>query len=58
MQKIDKNGDGKLSMEEFIQLCSEELQLVEIKKRIGEKFKQFDLDNSGFLPVMLVESGM
>lgn len=49
MAKIDANGDGKLSLEEFTKLCDMEVKTLEMKRRADAKFDELDADKSGAL---------
>lgn len=49
MAKIDANGDGKLSLDEFTKLCDVEVKTLEMKRRADAKFDELDTDKSGAL---------
>mmetsp|Transcript_7538 Transcript_7538/g.7609 ORF Transcript_7538/g.7609 Transcript_7538/m.7609 type:complete len:372 (+) Transcript_7538:120-1235(+) len=49
MKKIDANGDGQLSLEEFCQLYENEMKSIEIRNRGKMKFFELDVDHNGYL---------
>jgi hypothetical protein len=53
MKKIDANGDGQLSLEEFCQLYENETFSIEIRNRGKIKFFELDVDHNGYLGTFL-----
>ncbi len=52
--KLDANGDGKLSLEEYIAPAKTE----EIKQKRTENFKRLDKDGDGFLTLEEFKAGL
>jgi calmodulin len=49
MKQIDRNGDGKLDMKEFLILFEDMLVRTELMGRARTKFEELDADKSGML---------
>ena len=49
MKQIDRNGDGKLDMKEFLILFEDMLVRTELMGRAKTKFEELDADKSGML---------
>ena len=49
MKQIDRNGDGKLDMKEFLILFEDMLVRTELMTRARSKFEELDADKSGML---------
>lgn len=49
LKKIDYNDDGKISLVEFTDIFTEMLERASLLEDARQKFKQLDMNNSGFL---------
>ena len=48
-QRLDKNGDGRLSREELIEAYSETMPLAEAETTVSRILEQVDVDGNGFI---------
>lgn len=56
LQEIDKNGDGKLDLAEFIVLFEDMLARLELVRRAKTKFDELDADKSGMLELTEIDA--